>query len=128
MLYMKIARFALRNPKTIMFGVLGAVLLAGFIHYRIVLGKNEALEAREVEYKKAVAAFELREEQLAEDARIASEATIEAIAQREAYRAALDTLRQGRENDPEAVEWASQALPEGEIARLCAALPRMSGC
>jgi len=40
----------------------------------------------------------------------------------------LDELREGRENDPDAQEWAATPLPQGEVQRLCLALPAMVGC
>ena len=56
------------------------------------------------------------------------EAAALAAAERDEARRAIDAFRAGRRDDPEALEWASQPLPIGELDRLCIALPEMEGC
>ena len=124
----KLASFSLRNPKTVVTIVLGIVLMSFAAHYKLILAKNAELKIEREAYQKAAEAFIRREAQLTEDARVAAEATKTAIAERETARAALDTLRRGREDDPESAQWGAQPIPAGELARLCAALPELKGC
>lgn len=48
--------------------------------------------------------------------------------QRDSAQAALNLLRSGRDGDEDAQQWAAQSLPPGELARLCEAMPWLSGC
>lgn len=124
----RLASFSVKNPKTILFIVLG-VAIAGFgVHYKLLVGERDKLRVAEEGYKKAVAAFELREATLQEDLRLARVSIETVTAERNANRATLDEFRAGRERDPEARAWGQQQLPVGEVERLCAALPEMVGC
>ncbi len=124
----KLAVFSLKRPKLVMFIVIG-VAIAGFgIHYKLLVGERDKLRVAETAYKLAVAAFEQREEVLREDIRLAAEATALVTADRNSQISALSALRAGRQTDQEARSWGEQALPIGEIVRLCEALPEMAGC
>jgi len=124
----KLAGFSVRNPRTILFIVLG-IVTAGFgLHYKLLVGERNKLRVAETAYKAAFVAWELREATLQQDIRLAAQATAELVADRDAQRTALDLLRAGREGDAEAQVWGGQQLPLGEITRLCATLPGMTGC
>ena len=106
----------------------GLAILAFGFHYKMLVGERDKLRVAEAGYKAATAAFIQRELVLREDARLAAEATATLAAERNADRAALDKLRVGRADDEESVVWGAQAIPVGEVARLCEALPEMVGC
>lgn len=124
----KLAGFSLRRPKTVATIAAAVVALSLGVHYKLLIDKNQELKAERKAYVAAVQAFERREASLQEDIRREREAAATAAAERNEARRALDTFRAGREDDPEAVEWAAQPIPPGEMARLCIALPEMEGC
>ncbi len=123
-----LASFSTENPKTILVaGISVAILLFG-IHYKMLVGERDKLRVAEAGYKLAVSAFERREATMREDIRLAAEATANLTAERNSQISALNTLRAGRQIDADARAWGEQALPIGEIVRLCEALPEMVGC
>ena len=125
---MGILNIVTAKPK-IALAIAATVIIGGYVaHYKYLQGKVDRLtterDAIQAAYNIAVENIE----KMAEDARIAEEATRQAIAEREAARAALDEFRRGRENDAEAAAWGAQLIPLGELERMCVALPEMDGC
>lgn len=120
--------FLLRYPKLLGAGVMLIALAAFGVHYKLLTGERDQLRVEKVAFQSALLKAARNMELLQEDARIAELATANAIAAREASRAALEEFRRGREADPEAIAWGAQLLPIGELARLCVALPEMDGC
>ena len=124
----RLAVFSLKKPKTVAIIVAVLAVLTFGIHYNLLKGERDKLRVAEAGYRRAISAFVQRESVLREDARLAAEATATLTAERNADRAALDKLRTGRADDEESVVWGAQAIPVGEVARLCEALPEMVGC
>ena len=124
----KLAGFSVRNPRTILFIVLGIVILGLGVHYKMLVGERDKLRVATVGYELAVDTFRAREATLQEDLRIERTAAAIAVAERTEARRTLDVFMAGREDDPESMEWAQQAIPIGELERLCQALPEMEGC
>ncbi len=124
----RLAAFSLKKPKTVAIIVAVLAVLTFGIHYNLLKGERDKLRIAEAGYKRVITAFVVRESVLREDARIAAEATATLYAERNVDRAALDKLRTGRADDEESVVWGAQAIPVGEVARLCEALPEMVGC
>lgn len=112
--------------------VLGVVLLtiagAHFAHYKYLQSKVDKLTTERDAFENAYNIAATNIAKLAEDQRIAEAATRQAIADREAARAALDAFRRGRESDPESAAWGAQLIPLNELERMCVALPEMDGC
>jgi len=75
-----------------------------------------------------VIVFERNEQRLKESLQSERLAATQAVSDRADAQRALDTLREGRENDVESQVWAAESIPAGEMLRLCAALPGMKGC
>jgi hypothetical protein len=124
----KLASFSTKNPKTVL-SIVGVLVVVGFgVHYKMLIGERDKLRVATTAYESAVEAFEAREASLQADLALAQAAAAQALQDRREARRALDAFRAGREGDVEAMEWASQQLPIGEIERLCAALPDMEGC
>ena len=107
--------------------ILGVIAAVG-MHYRHVINERDQLEVEKTAFKFALEKAAASLATLQEDARIAEQATKDAMAERDANRAALTQLQAARKEDPEAVEWAAQPIPLGEVTRLCQALPEMDGC
>lgn len=124
----KLASFSLRRPKTV--AIIAAVVVLGSLgaHYKMILAKNERLKTERAAYAAAVETFREREATLQETITNERVAAAAAAAERDEARRALDAFRAGREDDPEALEWAAAPVPVGELDRLCAALPEMEGC
>ncbi len=123
-----LASFSIRNPKTILFIVIG-IAIAGFgVHYKLLVGERDKLRVAQVGYELAVDNFRAREATLQEDLRLERKAAEIAVTERAEARRALDIFLAGREDDPESMEWAKQTIPIGELERLCQALPEMEGC
>lgn len=95
--------------------------LAAGAHYRSVIAERDHLRAEVALAEANRAALE----QALSDERAAVEQTARS---RDAARKALEGFKAGRQDDPEALEWGSQAVPDGEALRLCEALPAMTGC
>lgn len=96
----------------------GAMLAVGSLavwHYK-------SLRAERDQLRDDVAVLEDTAQKLKRSLADERTATAEALADRAAARRALDTLRQGRESDPEAQSWGAQPIPKGERERLCAVL------
>ena len=124
----KLAGFSAKRPK-IMIGIVAVLVLAGLgIHYKMLVGERDKLRVVTAGYELAVDNFRAREATLKEDLRIERTAAAIAVAERTEARRTLDVFMAGREDDPEAMEWAQQAIPIGELERLCQALPEMEGC
>ena len=124
----KLAGFSAKRPK-VMIGIVAVLILAGFgIHYKMLVGERDKLRTAQVGFELAVDNFRAREATLKEDLRISDEAAAIAVAERTEARRTLDVFMAGREDDPESMEWAQQAIPIGELERLCQALPEMEGC
>lgn len=124
----RLAGFSVKNPRTILFIVLGLAIVGLGIHYKLLVGERDKLRVAEEGYKVAVAAFVKREATLQEDLRLANEAVVIVAAERDAQRATLDQFRAGRDSDPESQAWSALPIPIGELERLCLALPEMDGC
>ena len=107
--------------------ILGVISAIG-MHYRHVVNERDKLEVQKVAFQQALEKAAASLATLQEDARNAQKATQDALAERDANRAALTKLQAARKEDPEAVAWAAQPIPLGEVARLCEALPEMDGC
>lgn len=75
-----------------------------------------------------VKVYEANEQILKDALALERDAAAVAMQERNDTQAALDKLRKGREDDPEAVQWGAEVIPAGEINRLCMALPEMEGC
>ena len=118
----------LKYPKLLGAGIAVVVILSIGVHYRLVIGERNDLRTEKIALEFDLAKAATNIEKYKENARIAAEATALVTAERDAHRASLDLLRAGREDDPEALEWAAQPLPAGELIRLCEALPEMTGC
>lgn len=105
--------------------IIGAVMVAlggGFVwHYKSVIAERDLLRADVITYK----ANEAKLQKAIEDERTATQ---QAVSDRANMKRRLDKLREGRENDLEAQEWAATPLPAGERQRLCEALPTAGGC
>ncbi len=123
-----LASFSMKNPKMVMVGVVGFAIIVFGIHYKLLVGERDKLRVAEAGYKLAVSAFVQREATLREDIRLAAEATALVTAERNSHISALVRLNAGRQADEDARSWGEQALPIGEIVRLCEALPEMIGC
>ena len=124
----KLAGFSAKRPK-VMIGIVAVLVLVGFgIHYKMLVGERDKLRVATAGYELAVDNFRAREATLREDLRISDEAAAIAVAERTEARRTLDVFMAGREDDPESLEWAQQAIPIGELERLCQALPEMEGC
>ncbi len=127
-LLVKLAGFSTKNPRAVLLIVL-ALLMVGFgVHYKLIVGERDKLRVAQVGYELAVDNFRAREATLQEDLRIERTAAAIAVAERTEARRTLDVFMAGREDDPESMEWAQQAIPIGELERLCQALPEMEGC
>ena len=118
----------LRYPKLLGAGIAVVVILSIGVHYRLVIGERNELRVEKIALEFDLAKAATNIEKYKENARVAAEATAIVAAERDAHRASLDLLREGREDDPEALEWAAQPLPAGELIRLCETLPEMTGC
>ncbi len=124
----KLAGFSAKRPK-VMIGIVAVLVLAGLgIHYKMLVGERDKLRVVTAGYEIAVENFRAREATMAEDLRIERTAAAIAVAERTEARRTLDIFMAGREDDPESLEWAQQAIPIGELERLCQALPGMKGC
>lgn len=124
----RLAGFSLRNPKTIVTGVL-VLIVAGFaVHYKLLVSERDKLRIAEAGYENAVSAFREREAALQANIDREREAAIVSAAERDQARHTLSEFLNARQGDAEALEWAPKPLPAGEINRLCAALPEMEGC
>ena len=124
----KLAGFSAKRPK-VMIGIVAVLILVGFgIHYNLIVGERDKLRVATAGYETAVENFRAREATLKEDLRIERTAAAIAVAERTEARRTLDVFMAGREDDPESMEWAQQAIPIGELERLCQALPEMKGC
>ncbi len=123
-----LASFASAKPKMMLMIAMGVAILAFTAHYKILVNERDKLRVAEAGYKQAVSAFVQREAVLREDLRLAAEATATVAAERNSQISALNALRAGRQIDSEAQSWGTQALPIGEISRLCETLPEMVGC
>lgn len=124
----KLASFSAKRPKAVI-GIVAVLILVGFgIHYKMLVGERDKLRVAQVGYELAVDNFRAREATLQEDLRIERTAAAIAVAERTEARRTLDVFMAGREDDPESMEWAQQAIPIGELERLCQALPQMEGC
>lgn len=123
-----LASFSMKRPKTVLIIATTVALFAFAVHYNLLVGERDKLRVAEAGYKLAVTAFVEREAVMREDIRLAAEATAIVTAERNSQISALNTLRAGRQIDQDARVWGEQALPIGEIARLCEALPEMVGC
>jgi ABC-type iron transport system FetAB ATPase subunit len=93
----------------------------GIWHYKSIIAERNQLRADVIVFE----ANEKKFKQTIEDERTAAR---QAVSDRADTQRALDELREGREDDPDAQEWAATPLPNGEIQRLCIALPTMVGC
>jgi hypothetical protein len=93
----------------------------GIWHYKSIIAERNQLRADVIVFE----ANEKKFKQTIEDERLAAQ---QAVSDRAETQRDLDRLREGRENDPDAQEWAATPLPRGEIQRLCLALPTMVGC
>ena len=118
----------LKYPKLLGAGIAVVVILSIGVHYRLVIGERNDLRQEKIVLELDLAKAAVNAAKYKENARVAAEATAIVAAERDAHRASLDLLREGREDDPEAMEWASQPLPAGELIRLCEILPEMTGC
>lgn len=100
-----------------------AVLIIGSIgvHYKVVLAERAELRADN-------ATLRANAETLGAALAIEREAAETALQERDEAQKALEKLREGRENDPEAQAWGAVEVPAGEQLRLCEALPGMDGC
>lgn len=124
----KLAGFSTKNPKTVL-TIVGVLAIIAFgIHYKLLTGERDKLRVAQTGYELAVDNFRAREATLQEDLRIERTAAAIAVAERTEARRTLETFLAGREDDPESMEWAQQAIPIGELERLCVALPEMEGC
>lgn len=124
----KLGGFSIKRPKVTM-AIIGVLILVGFaIHYKLIVGERDKLRVAQVGYELAVDNFRAREATLQEDLRIERTAAAIAVAERTEARRTLDVFIAGRADDPESIEWAQQAIPIGELERLCQALPEMKGC
>ncbi len=124
----KLASFSTKNPKTVL-TIVGILAIVAFsVHYKMLVGERDKLRVATVGYELAMETFRAREITLREDLRISDEAAAIAVAERTEARRTLDVFMAGREDDPESLEWAQQAIPIGELERLCQALPEMEGC
>ncbi|KKK69016.1 hypothetical protein LCGC14_2938230, partial [marine sediment metagenome] len=113
----KLAGFSAKRPK-VMIGIVAVLILAGFgIHYKMLVGERDKLRVAQVGYELAVDTFRAREATLKEDLRISDEAAAIAVAERTEARRTLDVFMAGREDDPESMEWAQQAIPIGQLER-----------
>lgn len=124
----KIALFAARKPKMVATIVVVLVCGAFAVHYKLLVGERDKLRIAQEAYEVAIDRFREREASLQTALENERAAAAVVAAERDEARRAIDVFRAGRENDPEALEWARQALPLGELERLCAALPEMGGC
>lgn len=124
----KLAGFSAKRPKAVI-GIVAVLILVGFgIHYKMLVGERDKLRVAQVGYELAVDTFRAREAAMREDLRIERTAAAIAVAERTEARRTLDVFIAGRKDDPESMEWAQQAIPIGELERLCQALPEMEGC
>ncbi len=120
--------FLLKYPKLIASGLAVTIALSFFAHYKYMQHKIDKLETEKAAFEFALEKAATNMRLMEADARVAAEATATVMAERNAARHALDDLRRGRENDPEAQAWAAEPIPLTELARLCEALPNMDGC
>ena len=109
-------------------GALALVVVGFFIHYKLLVNERDNLRADNIVLEADLAKAAANKAKLEENARVSRIAAATAVTERDAARATLDTLRAGRQNDPEAQEWGTQMIPLGELERLCEALPEMIGC
>jgi len=109
------------QAKLIILAVILAIGAGGAGRYRSVIAERDQLRADVITYQ----ANEQKLKQSIEDERTA---TAQAITDRADTQRRLDTLREGREDDIEAQEWAVTPIPTGERLRLCEALPGAKGC
>ena len=123
-----LAKMSLKRPKIAIGIAVAVAVLAVGVHYKLVIGERDKLRVATVGYELAMETFRAREITLREDLRISDEAAAIAVAERTEARRTLDVFMAGREDDPESMEWAQQAIPIGELERLCQALPEMEGC
>lgn len=127
-LLIRLAGFSTKNPKTVLIIAAIVAILALAVHYKMLVSERDKLRTAQVGYELAVDTFRAREATLQEDLRIERTAAAIAVAERTEARRTLDVFMAGREDDPESMEWAQQAIPIGELERLCQALPEMEGC
>ena len=118
----------LKYPRLIGAGLLLTAVIGFGIHYRLVIGERNDLRITKIELEGELAKAARNAALLKEDLRLATVATAEVAAERDSQITARNTLRAGRQIDVEARMWGEQALPIGEITRLCEALPEMAGC
>lgn len=118
----------IRSPK-VLGGLAAVLLIAGLAgHHWWVMQQRDRLEAENATLSADLATARANARRLEDALYLEREAAAVATAERDEARRVLDTFRAGRENDPEAQEWAARPVPPGERARLCAALPEMEGC
>ena len=125
---MGILNIVTAKPKIALGITLLVIAGAHFAHYKYLQSKVDKLTVERDAFQSAYNIAQDNIAKLAEDARIAEAATRQAIADREAARAALDEFRRGREADPESAAWGAQLIPLNELERMCVALPEMDGC
>lgn len=125
---MGILNIVTAKPKLMLAIAATVVIGAHFAHYKYLQSKVDTLRTERDAFESAYNIARENIERMTEDARIAEEATRQAIAEREAARAALDEFRRGRENDAESQVWGAQLIPLGELERMCIALPELDGC
>ena len=126
-LLIKLAGFSTKNPKTIISIVAVLAILAFGVHYKLLVGERDKLRIVEQELIDVADAFKLREATYEDDIRRERLAAGVAVAERDEARLTVEEFRNSRK-DEESVEWASKWIPEGELERLCVALPEMAGC
>lgn len=118
----------IRSPKVL--GALAVVLVVGAlgVHHKLVLNERDRLRDENIALEANLETARANQRILEDALDLEREAAAVATAERDEARRAIDKFRAGRRDDPEALEWAAQPLPLGELERLCVALPEMDGC
>lgn len=125
---MSILTGLLAKPKLIAGGLVVTGLLIMGAHYKLVIHQRDKLEVQNTKLEQKLANKKNEIELLNTTMKVERRAAREAAADRDTMRKTLESFAKGREDDPESQAWAEQIIPEGEILRICIALPEMEGC
>lgn len=124
----KVGAWILRKPKIAGFVALAIIGTALAGQYTYMGHKVRRLETEKAAIQHALDTTADALRQKAADLASEKRASRDVLRERDAARSALDEFQHGRQDDPEALDWAAQPVPQGERERMCKAIPELQGC